>query len=140
MLTNADQLNNKMDILKARIRDESPEIICINEVKPKNYRYKPFAADYSIDNLGYIMFENNVENDKGRGQVIYISKELTPRKVYIEENCCEEVLFLSITLADSSENIILCVYDPISLLLPRPKTPNSFDPQISLKNLTQRVQ
>ena len=37
--TNADQLHNKLDELKVRIRDTLPKVIGVIEVKPKNCRY-----------------------------------------------------------------------------------------------------
>ena len=75
MYTNADCLSNKMDLLRARAAAYEPDIICINEVKPKNYRYKPYAAESSMADIGYNMIPNNLDNEIGRGQIIYYAKD-----------------------------------------------------------------
>ena len=49
LYTNADQLSNKMDLLKLRVQTDLPDIICVNEVKPKNSRFEPFAAEFSLE-------------------------------------------------------------------------------------------
>ena len=79
MYTNADMLSNKMNLLKLGMAANGPDIVCVNEVKPKNYRYEPFAAESSIDrsnrfgcgSLDYEFLPNNLENKVGRGQAIY---------------------------------------------------------------------
>ena len=52
LMTNGDQIGNKMDLLRARIAAYKPDIVCINEVKPKNSRYQPFAAEFNLDDIG----------------------------------------------------------------------------------------
>ena len=39
LYTNADQLTNKIELLRSRCKHEEPNVIGINEVKPKNNRY-----------------------------------------------------------------------------------------------------
>jgi hypothetical protein len=69
LYTNADQFTNKITELIVRARDKKLDIIEITEVKPKNSRYKPHLAEYSLTEVGnYKMFGKNLEKDNGRGQ------------------------------------------------------------------------
>ena len=74
MYTNADVLTNKTDLLQSGCKAEMPHIIGINEVKPNNQRYKLFSAEFNLEELGFDMFPNNIEEDTGRGQLLYVSK------------------------------------------------------------------
>ena len=57
LYTNADQFTNKITELIVRARDKKLDIIEITEVKPKNSRYKPHLAEYSLTEVGnYKMF------------------------------------------------------------------------------------
>ena len=47
MYTNADVLDNKLDELKERIIEQKPDIILINEVKPKKKTTRTIA-DYNM--------------------------------------------------------------------------------------------
>jgi hypothetical protein len=59
-----------------RARDKKLDIIGITEMKPKNSRYKPHLAEYSLTEVGnYKMFGKNLEKDNGRGLLLYINKE-----------------------------------------------------------------
>ena len=62
LYTNADQLRNKLDELRVRIRDTVPKIIGITKVKPKNSVYKLNSAEFSLDEIAdYDMFTFNIE-------------------------------------------------------------------------------
>ena len=49
--TNADQLLNKIPELIVRARDIKPHIMGITEVNPKNSRYNPGIAEYSLNEI-----------------------------------------------------------------------------------------
>jgi len=83
MYTNADVLTNKMDLLKTRCLAEMPHIVGVNEVKPKNMKTKLYSAEFNLEDIGFDMFPNNVEEDKGRGQVLYVSKDFKGKRVIL---------------------------------------------------------
>ena len=57
MYTNADVLTNKMDLLRSRCLVELPQIVGVNEVKPKNCRYTAvIPAEFNLVDLGLDMF------------------------------------------------------------------------------------
>jgi hypothetical protein len=84
LYTNADQLPNKMVELRAIIASSSPQpdIIAVNEVKPKNSRYQLQPADYKIE--GYTSFEKNIQKEKGRGIVVWTKEFINARVIDIE--------------------------------------------------------
>ena len=61
LYTNADVLTNKIDLLRARCQAEIPSIGAVNEVKLKNSRFKVFLVEFNMEDLGYDMFPNNIE-------------------------------------------------------------------------------
>ena len=116
MYTNADVLTNKLDLLKARCQIESPQIVGVNEVKPKNQRYKVLPAEFNMKELGFDMFENNIIEDRGRGQVLYVSKELNAKRVYLDSQF-EEATVVKVDLRNKDKLLIVLVY----------RSPNSED-------------
>lgn len=81
LYTNADQLRNKLDELRVRIRDTVPKIIGITKVKPKNSVYKLNPAEFSLDEIAdYDMFTFNIEKNIGRGMIlVYTSVSFSSR-------------------------------------------------------------
>ena len=79
MDTNADQLRNKIQELKAYTKNSEsiPDIIAITEVKPKNNRYPVLPSEYNIDS--YALYQYNVDNKKGRGIIIYVHESLSAK-------------------------------------------------------------
>ena len=55
---NADQLRNKQNEFELRIRDLKPNIIAINEVKPKNTKFLVTTPEFSLE--GYKTFSQNI--------------------------------------------------------------------------------
>ena len=111
MYTNADCLSNKMDLLRARAAAYEPDIICINEVKPKNYRYKPYAAESSMADIGYDMIPNNLDNEIGRGQIIYYAKDrISLRLEEFGESKFEEAVFASMKLSETDSLLVGLFY------------------------------
>ncbi len=68
--TNADCLCNKHDELLILLSRNSPAIIGITEVKPKNCRYPVDRALLKVD--GYELFDNL--GSDGRGICLYVHK------------------------------------------------------------------
>ena len=109
MYTNADVLGNKMDLLKARVAALKPAVICVNEVKPKNERYTPMAAEYNMKELGYELLENNMTTGRERGQIMYILKEMDAKQVYMEHSF-EENMAATINLKGGDRMCIVLIY------------------------------
>ena len=77
IFTNADVLTfDKRAELKARIDFMmiKPQIIAIQEVKPKHFRYESQIEEYKLD--GYYLYSINLENtNRGRGMIVYIQND-----------------------------------------------------------------
>jgi hypothetical protein len=100
-----------MDLLRARAAVYEPDIICVNEIKPKNYRYKPFAAESSLSDIGYDMIPNNLDNEIGRGQIIYYARDrILLRQEEFEESKFEEAVFASMKLSDNDSLLVGLFY------------------------------
>ena len=109
LYTNADVLTNKIDLLRARCQAELPSIVAVNEVKAKNSRFKVFRAEFNVEDLGYDMFPNNIEENVGRGQLMYVSKELNAKGVYFESSF-EEVTCVKIDLENNDKLMVMLMY------------------------------
>ena len=72
--TNADQLRNKQNEFEQRIKELKPHIIAINEVKPKNPKCTVTIPEFYLE--GYTLFSKNIENNEGRGIIIYVLNSL----------------------------------------------------------------
>ncbi|CAC5371801.1 unnamed protein product [Mytilus coruscus] len=108
--TNADQLFNKLPELIVRTRDDKPKIIGITEVKPKNNRYQPGISEYSLADVSdYKMFGKNLDNDTGRGLLLYIDKQLDASQVQMNAEF-QENLFIKIKLNQSDQLLIGLIY------------------------------
>ena len=70
LYTNADNLINKMDELRARVVVTNPDIIIITEVYPKTCD-STITLPVELDITGYICFRSNVMKSS-RGVVIYV--------------------------------------------------------------------
>lgn len=96
MSSNVDVYSmDKRRELETRIKEMKvlPSIICLQEVKPKNYRYERTTAEYILD--GYEIVEQNLHSDMGRGLIIYVRRDLRFTTVELatkyEEYCCVEI-------------------------------------------------
>ena len=87
--TNADQLNNKLNELKLIVMDQEPDVIAITEVKPKNNRYQVSEADYIIPN--YKIWHTNIDNNSGRGIIIYTKENLSCQEIIVCDNFQENL-------------------------------------------------
>ena len=109
MYTNADVLTNKIDLLKTRCLAELPHIVGVNEVKPKNMKNKLYAAEFNLDEIGFDMFDNNIEEEKGRGQLLFVSKDFKAKRVYMN-TAFEETTCVKIDLNNQDKLLVVLIY------------------------------
>ncbi len=108
--TNADQLHNKLTELEIRTQDNKPNIIGITEVKPKHGRYKTREPEYSLGKgRQYQMFSKNIENDTGRGLLLYVDQDLDATE-YEPETQFEENLMVKINLNNADKLLVCLIY------------------------------
>ena len=108
--TNANQLRNKMTELETRLRGFLPHIIGITEVKPKNISSNVCEAEFNLSNVGnYYMFSRNLDNNIGRGIILYVDKQLPAVEVHMDTKF-EEHVFVSIALNKSESALIGLIY------------------------------
>ena len=72
LCANVDTLTNKMDELSIRVISENPDVICLQEVLPKN-TYEEIEVGIELKINGYEMFKPSVMK---RGVITYIKKEI----------------------------------------------------------------
>ena len=110
MYTNADRLKNKLSEMKVRVSNSMPSIIGVTEVKPKNKQTQIKESEYSLSEVGnYDMFSTNIENDKGRGCLLYISQELKAVQIHLNVEY-EEYVCASVKLNNEDKLLIGLVY------------------------------
>ena len=109
MYTNADQLRNKLQELNAYTQNSEsiPDIIAITEVKPKNNKYPVLPSEYNMEN--YVLYQHNIDNNKGRGIIIYIH-ELLSAKLTSFNTDFEESLWVEIPLIGYDKLLVGCMY------------------------------
>ena len=74
--TNCNVFNtSKQQELCSHVATNSPNIICLLEVKLKNFSHKLSLVEYKID--GYLLEQSNTLLDSGRGMLLYIQKKKT---------------------------------------------------------------
>ena len=107
--TNADTLRNKIDELKLRLKfaEKKPEIIMINEVKPKNARYSLDEAEISLEN--YNIITKNIDSNDGRGVAVYVRRGLSFAEVEMKTEFMEN-LWISVKLKDNDTLLAGCIY------------------------------
>ena len=69
---NVDTLTNKLQELSVKLFSENPDVICLQEVLPKN-TYGEIEVDIDLKINGYEMFKANVMK---RGVITLIKKEI----------------------------------------------------------------
>ena len=109
MYTNADSLKNKLNEFTARIRDYNPDIIMVNEVKPKNMRGNLTESEFSLKDKGYNMFPLNIDNEKGRGMLVYTRSTLRAERISISSNF-DEVVWVKLQLNGNDSLLMGCFY------------------------------
>ena len=108
--TNADQLRNKLSEFQIRIRDQKPMIVGITEVKAKNCTTRPLPTEYKLEwSSDYTMFHANLENDVGRGLIMFVHKSLRACEVNLETNFTEN-LFVKIDINKNEKVLVGLIY------------------------------
>ena len=115
--TNADTLTrNKIIELTEEVKcDSPPDIIAINEVKPKNFKRVLNATEYQIP--GYTFQHNSLDkNDHTRGVAVYIKESIKhsrfdlSRIVSTKEKLPNDIIAIEIDLVKKQKIIILNMY------------------------------
>ena len=110
MYTNADILSNKMLELTERVKLESPDIIMINEVKPKNNtNARPVEAEFKIDERKYKLYSNKLDKEEGIGQIIHVSREI-PHKEIETVNKAKEAMIIELNINKTEKIAIALIY------------------------------
>ena len=106
--TNADSLPNKLIELRdvVHLSEDTPHIIAVTEVKPKNCRYGITKSEISLD--GYNLHIKNVENKTGRGIALYVHNSLQAAPMD-KQNNSEEEEWIKIRLQKNDTLIIGCI-------------------------------
>ena len=108
--TNADQFRNKFKEFQTRIIYYEPKIIGITEVKPKKSAHKLNPAEFSIDSEGnYNQFSVNIENDIGRGMILYGHKSLNAKEVIMDTKY-EEYILVKVKLNNQDNLLVGLIY------------------------------
>ena len=105
--TNADQLRNKQNEFEQRIKELKPHIIAINEVKPKNPKCTVTIPEFYLE--GYTLFSKNIENNEGRGIIIYVLNSLYAENINLVSTF-KECLFIEIKLKNKTKLLFGCIY------------------------------
>ena len=78
----------------------------INEVKPKNPKCLLTTPEFSLE--GYTIFSQNIENQEGRGIIIYIENSLPAEKVNLNTSF-KECLFVELKLTNKRKLLFGCI-------------------------------
>jgi len=108
MYTNADTLSNKITELRTRVQIEKPQIICVNEVKPKHSKTPPIKEHYSIDN--FYMYMCNIGNATGRGIIIYVHSSIKGTIEFTPVTEFTESVWIQIPLHRDDKLLVGCIY------------------------------
>ena len=108
--TNADQFRNKFNEFQTKMINYEPKIIGITEMKPKNSVYKLNPAEFSIDSEGnYNQFSVNIDNDIGRGMILYGHKSLNAKEVIMDTRY-EEYIPVKVKLNNQDNLLVGLIY------------------------------
>ena len=110
LYTNADTLTNKLAELETIITIESPDLIVVTEVVPKNCRTPICGPELNIK--GYASWHNlnevnNSEPPNGRGIIIYTLNELMVNPENITAESVREAIFVTIKLLGRGDTLLV---------------------------------
>ena len=107
--TNADSLTNKMQDLNAFLSTlkDKPNIIAITEVNSKSNKSNMQLSEFGLE--GYNIFSSHVGEDKYRGILMYVDKNLISSQFEISEDF-EECLFVKVKGLCEDVIPIGCIY------------------------------
>ena len=104
--TNCDCLTQtKLSELQCYIRTNSPDVIALTEILPKNYLFETSANSYIIQ--GYTMFSSNMM--RGRGILLYIKESLGATDYQVNEPF-QEHIWCKLSLTRGDNLLIGCIY------------------------------
>ena len=86
------------------------QIIGITEVKAKKSKHKMNSVDFNLDEVdGYNMFSKNLDNDVGRGLLLYIHRSLEAKEITLATEF-QENIFVEIKCNNKESMIVGLVY------------------------------
>ena len=121
---------NKLHELSSRITDEFPNIICIAEVKPKNFKRTLSLVECNI--VGYNTKALNIVQDTGRRMLLFIKKDIKYKLVdtsLFTDSLPQEVIACQVVTNNGNSLIIACVF----------RSPNSTADNTNSLNQTLRA-
>ena len=97
-----------MDELKIHIKENNPDIMAFNEIKPKNGK----IPDVSLLQInGYTCYTNNLEDETTRGCIIYIRDNFESVIVEMKEQEFKDALWVSVKSSKAKEKLLVgCIY------------------------------
>ncbi len=101
LCANVDTLTNKMGELSVRVFSENPDVICLQEVLPKN-AYGEIEVEIDLKINGYDMFK---PNEMKRGVITLIKNEIHTIQIEPTEHFDESVWCM--ILNNDSERILV---------------------------------
>lgn len=107
--TNADTLTNKLPEFFSSIKIESPDIVFITEVKPKNFKDGTGICEVLFQMDGYNMINSNLGNRVGRGVLLYVKDDLQYNE-YIPTVEYNESLWVVLDLGQDGKAVIGGIY------------------------------
>ena len=105
--TNADQLPNKFEELKLRVKAEKTHIILITEVNNKHVKIKPELVTFQLE--GYQLFQQNV-SAQGRGIIIYVRDSISGVLEVTAKQEFSENKILSVKFNNNKSLLVACLY------------------------------
>ena len=108
---NADTLTNKLSELSVLVKDLNPDILGISEVLPKNHSRHIFPEEFKLEGYNELIHKN-VENNTGRGSILYIKDHLNFKEVKFDTNSgvFEEGLFIELTVNKFESLLVASLY------------------------------
>ena len=102
-------MSNKWDEFCVDIKNKGrePDIIMLNEVLPKNFRFQLTKAEITLE--GYEMFPESFPADMSRGTVIYVKETLKAVEVKFDSSF-EESTWVKINLKGTDCLLCGCIY------------------------------
>ena len=113
LYSNADQLLNKIEDLKALIAKEKPDIMLITEVIPKAQKNEIYETQMKIPgyetHCNFKFTENNLGASGKRGVAIYVKDDIKSDEVTIKKEYGDQ-MWIRIKLKGKDSLLIGCLY------------------------------
>ena len=120
--------------MKVQIDCDYPDIVCIAEVKPKNFIRTLSLVEYYIN--GYNLEAINILEDEGKGMLLYIKKSIQYHlldQFLFTSILTQEIIVCELKTEDSNLLAIACVYRS-----PNSTVNNSDNLNVLLKNISDK--